>query len=81
MTCRELVEFLDEYVAETLEAVTRSRFDAHLAGCAACTAYLRSYRDTIRLAKDSGRNDDRTAADMPAELVDAIIAAIGPRRR
>jgi anti-sigma factor RsiW len=81
MTCRELVDFLGECVAGTLDAGTRVRFDAHLAKCAACVEYLRGYRDTIRLAKDAGRDDEATAAAMPAELVDAIVAAGSDRRR
>ena len=81
MTCRELVDCLGEYVAGTLDAATRARLDAHLAACATCLAYLRTYGDTIRLAKDAGRDDERTAAEMPAELVDAIVAANKARRR
>jgi hypothetical protein len=82
MTCRELVDFLGEYVAGTLDASARTKLDAHLADCRACADYVRGYRDTIRLAKDAAaRDDDAAVAAMPDELVDAILDAATSRRR
>ncbi len=76
MTCRELVDDLGEYVAGTLDADERTRLDAHLAGCASCLGYLRSYRDTIHLAKDAAREEDAAVDTVPADLIDAIVAAV-----
>ncbi len=72
MTCRQLVDFLAEYVADGLEVSERTAFAAHLADCPACADYVRSYRDTIALAKDAARDDEAAVAAMPPELVDAI---------
>jgi anti-sigma factor RsiW len=47
MTCRELIERLLDYVEGT---ATPDEFDAHLAGCSSCRAYVDSYRETIRIA-------------------------------
>src|SRR5438128_4830644 len=44
MTCRELIEFLIDYLDGTLAPQERERFDAHLAVCPACVRYLDSYR-------------------------------------
>ena len=81
MTCRELVDFLGEYVGGTLDAEHRVTFEAHLAECAACAEYVRSYRDTMRVANDAVRDDEATVAAMPEELVDAIVTATRRRRR
>jgi anti-sigma factor RsiW len=48
MTCRELVEVITEYLEGALPAEDRARFDAHIAACDGCTAYLDQMRQTIR---------------------------------
>jgi anti-sigma factor RsiW len=81
MTCRQVVEFLADYLAGTLDPPARAQFEAHVAECVACADYIRSYRDTIRLARDAARDDDATVAAMPDELRDAIVAIVGTARR
>jgi len=82
MTCRQLVDFLAEYVADGLEVSERTAFEAHLADCPACDEYVRSYRDTIALVKDAAARDDEAAvAAMPPELIHAILDAARRRRR
>jgi len=49
LTCRELVELVTDYLAGSLSGRDRARFDAHIAGCVNCTAYLEQFRETIRL--------------------------------
>jgi anti-sigma factor RsiW len=80
MTCRELLPFLADYLAGALDARTRARFEAHLADCPACVDYVRSYRETIRLAKDVFTPAGDAATTMPAELVGAILDATRRRR-
>jgi anti-sigma factor RsiW len=48
MACRELVELITDYLEGTLSPEDRARFEHHLAGCDACTAYLHQMRATIR---------------------------------
>jgi anti-sigma factor RsiW len=81
MSCRQLIDTLAEYSAATLELGERERCDVHLASCARCVAYLRGYRETIRLTKVSGAPSTDVAEPMPAELVDAILAATTRRPR
>lgn len=76
MTCRDLIEFLWAYLAGEVTPEQRFDFDAHLATCPPCVAYLRSYEETIRLGRDAfAVTDGEAPADMPEELVRAILAA------
>jgi anti-sigma factor RsiW len=47
MACRELVELVTDYLEGRLSAADRERFDAHIAGCDACTTYLQQMRQTL----------------------------------
>jgi anti-sigma factor RsiW len=49
LTCRELVELVTDYLEGALPAHDRARFEAHIAGCDHCSAYLRQMRETIVL--------------------------------
>jgi anti-sigma factor RsiW len=49
MSCRELVELVSDYLEGALPADQHSRFEAHIAGCVNCAAYLRQMRETIAL--------------------------------
>ena len=57
LTCRELVELVTAYLEGELPGRERRRFEAHIAGCDACTSYLDQIRRTIeitgRLTPDS----------------------------
>ena len=79
LTCREVADFLADYFAGELRADDRSLFEEHLAECPDCVAYLRSYADTIRLAREAcAEGHDPVPARVPERLVQAILAA---RRR
>jgi len=76
MTCRELVDFLADYVADELPTSERALFDAHLSECPECVGYLNGYRATIRLGKGAfAHPDDPVPATVPEKLVQAILAA------
>ena len=74
LTCREMANFLADYLDGSLALAERHVFDKHLADCPECAAYLRSYTETIRLARQT-REDDALPAAVPDELVRAILAA------
>jgi predicted anti-sigma-YlaC factor YlaD len=73
LTCREMTDFLADYLDGSLGVAERHLFDEHLAGCPECIAYLRSYAETIRLARQT-REDDSLSDTIPDELVRAILA-------
>jgi len=76
LTCREVVEFLVDYLDHALEPAQLQTFERHLAHCDECVAYLRTYEQTVRLGR-SAFDDLDAAADgqVPQELVEAIVAA------
>lgn len=79
LTCREVVEFLADYLDHGLNAAQRQAFEEHLARCDECVAYLKGYEQTVRLGRAAFDDLDAAAdAHLPRELVDAIAAA---RRR
>ncbi len=47
--CKQLVELITDYLEGALSPEMRRLFDAHLAECHGCTAYLEQMRQTIRL--------------------------------
>jgi anti-sigma factor RsiW len=47
MSCRELVELVTEFFEGTLAPADRARFEAHLATCRHCRAYLAQMRLTV----------------------------------
>jgi anti-sigma factor RsiW len=75
VTCRELIEFLDAYLDGSLPPEARVAFDAHLPRCPECRDYLRSYRETIELARRSACQGDEVPAEVPQRLLRAIRAA------
>jgi anti-sigma factor RsiW len=54
LVCREVVELVTEYLAGTLAAADRVRFDQHLSTCPPCTAYLAEVRTMLSLAAELG---------------------------
>jgi anti-sigma factor RsiW len=50
LSCQELVELVTDYLDGALSPQDRERFDAHIAGCDHCHAYLEQIRITIRLS-------------------------------
>lgn len=81
MTCREVVDFLMEYGAGTLTAPERTAFEAHLAACPPCVAFLESYEQAVKLGKAAASHpDDCVPEAVPEELVQAILAARGKRK-
>ncbi len=76
MTCRELVDFIMDYLNGELPEGERSEFEVHLAECPQCVAYLSSYRQTVKIARAASRPlGNEAMAEMPEELIQAILAA------
>jgi anti-sigma factor RsiW len=79
MTCRELVAFLMDYLDGQLSEPARLCFEEHLGECPDCVAYLATYQEAIRLAKETCTAGDATLPpDVPEDLVRVVLAA---RRR
>ncbi len=78
LTCRELVAFLDAYLAGELIPERHRLFERHLDLCPDCRAYLDAYRKTIELGRRAlGMEGERTAApEVPDDLVRDILALL-----
>lgn len=46
MNCKEFIALIADYLEMTVSPETLASLEAHLAGCAPCQAYLRTYRRT-----------------------------------
>ena len=76
MNCREFVDFLMDYVEETLAADQRALFEMHLDQCPPCLTYLETYRETVRLGKQLCRDPEGPVPEeAPEDLVQAVLAA------
>jgi len=62
VTCQEVIAVLADYLEATLPPDLLARIEAHLQDCAACRAYLATYRSTKSLAASAGR------VEMPQEM-------------
>ena len=76
MTCRDALEFLDDYIDGKLPFGQRISFGFHLCLCRNCRSYLDSYRKTIEASRSSGTETaELPLKEMPEELVQAILAS------
>jgi anti-sigma factor RsiW len=79
LTCRELTDFIYAYEEGELPEAERAAFEAHLAECPDCVAYLAGYRRSVALGKQAfADSDEPVPDDVPEDLVRAVLAA---RRR
>ena len=76
MTCRELVDFLMDYLNRELPPDQQSAFELHLGLCPPCVAFVHSYEEAIRMGKCACTDLDAPVPDaVPQSLIDAILAA------
>lgn len=75
ITCRELIDFIGDYVEGTLDDVSRNDFERHLERCRSCQAYLKTY-ETTRVLTQAVLADDAPARDVPEELVRTILSRL-----
>lgn len=77
ITCRQLIDFIADYLDGTLEASARREFERHLGVCPSCVAYLESYRRTVALGKAALRpTDDAPGPEVPASFMAAVKRAL-----
>jgi anti-sigma factor RsiW len=74
ITCQTGVELLMDYLEGVVPEDMRTMLDAHVAGCAKCTAFVASYLATPRILRSA------TAAAMPPELQRSLLAFLRAQR-
>jgi anti-sigma factor RsiW len=74
VTCRDGAALLMDYLEGALPADGQAAVDAHLAGCAKCVEFVRAYRETPRILRDS------TAFEVPGGLSESLRRFLAARR-
>lgn len=76
LTCVQFEKLIHDYQDESLSPRERRIFDLHMELCPMCRVYVASYLRTIELERQVCAADDAAAsAEVPQELVDAILKA------
>ena len=78
MNCRDLSEFLQDYLAGDLPQPVASEFAGHLDGCDNCTVFVEQYRLTIAAGRTLLIEDER--CEVPEDLINAIVASLKATR-
>lgn len=74
MDCRQIDQFLSDYLEGRLTSEQSKLFDEHLGECPDCVAYLDSYRRTIRLGKAAFADPSAPAKGIvPSAILQAIL--------
>lgn len=73
MTCRDVTDFLDAFVADDLAPDVRGTFERHLSVCVDCRHFLQQYQQTVAAGKCACENE---TVVIPEDLVRAILTAI-----
>ncbi len=76
MKCRELADFLMDYVSGELPEENRAHFELHLSRCRNCHEYLAQYESTVKAGRIAcGEMSDELPDNIPEDLVKAVLAA------
>jgi anti-sigma factor RsiW len=70
LACREFVELVTDYLEGALPPGDRARFEAHIAACDHCTAYLEQMRTTLAVVGEL--DPDGLDPEVERELLDAF---------
>ncbi|MBI2466771.1 MAG: zf-HC2 domain-containing protein [Candidatus Rokubacteria bacterium] len=75
LRCRDIVDLLAKYLDEELDRATAGALDQHLAGCPPCTAFLNTYRGTVRTMRRLREED------IPAALRERLVSFLRQQTR
>jgi anti-sigma factor RsiW len=70
ITCKELIDYLMDYVSDELPADRKAHIDQHLQFCPPCVTYIDTYKQTIRLTRELPMKP------VPPELIARLKAAL-----
>lgn len=78
LKCRDVGQLLLDYVDGALASEHQRDLEVHLADCPACLAFLRTYRETIRVSRDV--RCEEIPAEVQRRLRDFIRRRLGESR-
>jgi len=70
LTCKEVVELVNDYLSAVMPAADRPRFADHLAECPGCSTYLEQMKTTIELTGQL--REDELGDDIKRDLLEAF---------
>lgn len=70
LSCAEVIRLVTDYFEESLATGDRARFEAHIADCPGCSAYLEQWRTMIRITGRLAEGD--VDAESKQRLMDAF---------
>jgi anti-sigma factor RsiW len=74
ITCNEVITFLLAYLSGELPREKAHEFERHLAVCPSCVAYIKTYRETVKLGRGAlTEGPENVPPELGAELVNAIL--------
>ncbi len=76
ITCKQLCEFLYDFVEGELPADRRESFEAHVKMCPPCEQYLKQYEHTIRMTKRCMCPGVEKPPPVPDDMIKAIMTAM-----
>lgn len=80
ITCRQLLDFIYDYLEGTLPSDQRAEFERHLTVCPSCINYLETYKQTPRIGKLALRpplvESPETAGEADEELPESLVRSI-----
>jgi anti-sigma factor RsiW len=75
LTCREIVEVVNDYLDDVMASEERASFEQHLHACPWCLTYLRQIRQTVALG---ARLNEETLAPEVEQTLRALFRAQRP---
>lgn len=79
LTCRQVEQFLMDYLEGNVTLWTWCKFRYHLFICEDCRRYLQDYRNAVALDRRIFENpDDEAAGIVPDEILEAILKVRTP---
>ncbi|WP_353539706.1 zf-HC2 domain-containing protein [Colwellia sp. KU-HH00111] len=72
LTCEEVDSFLYDFHEGQLSNIEKVKFKLHLSMCAECRAYVRGYKNTIRISQ-AGFKKAEPIENIPEELLEVIL--------
>ena len=77
MNCQEFIDFIRAYLDGELPDETAAVFKGHIDLCPPCEHYLDGYVKTVELGKLCCDEGEELPADVPDQLIQAILKARG----
>lgn len=75
LRCRDIIDLLEKCLDGTLDSDTAGALERHLTGCQPCTAFLNTYRGTVRTTRRLKEEQ------LPPELRRRLLTFLRQRQR